>query len=122
VPRRFTHELRLPRREFDAVVRRVAVVCGKPRAVTLVFDDGQLTVAARGEDGEACEKVPVAYEGEPHSITLNPDHLREGLRSAGGAEVRLKLAGPLQPVVLQGGTNDYAYLLMPMRPGPEQRP
>jgi len=75
-----------------------------------------LTVVARTHEvGESRESMPVAFTGEPLEIGFNADFLRDGLESVSGDEVRVKLISPLRPAVLQGESDDFTYLVMPIR-------
>jgi DNA polymerase III subunit beta len=116
VPETFDHELSLPRDELLDVVRRVAVMAQRNSPLRLRFADGELTVSAQTQDvGEARESLPAAFTGEPLEIGFNADFLRDGIESVAGEQLRLKLISPLRPAVLQGESDDFLYLIMPIR-------
>jgi DNA polymerase III subunit beta len=116
MPETFEHELALPREELLEVVRRVAVMAQRNAPLRLRFAEGELTVSAQTQDvGEARETMPAAFAGDPLDIGFNPEFLRDGIESAEGDEVRLKLISPLRPAVLQGAADDFSYLIMPIR-------
>jgi DNA polymerase III subunit beta len=116
LPESFEHELALPREELLDVVRRVAVMAQRNAPLRLQFAEGELTVSAQTQDvGEARESLPIAFEGEALEIGFNPEFLRDGVESADGDELRLKLISPLRPAVLQGESDDFSYLIMPIR-------
>ena len=116
MPETFEHELALPRDELLEVVRRVAVMAQRNAPLRLRFAEGELTVSAQTQDvGEARETMPAAFTGEPLDIGFNPEFLRDGIESAEGDEVRLRLISPLRPAVLQGAAADFSYLIMPIR-------
>ena len=116
VPEAFDHELALPREELLDVVRRVAVMAQRNSPLRLRFGDGELTVSAQTQDvGEARESLPVSFNGEPLEIGFNAEFLRDGIESVGGEQLRLKLISPLRPAVLQGESDDFTYLVMPIR-------
>jgi DNA polymerase-3 subunit beta len=116
MPETFEHELALPRDELLEVVRRVAVMAQRNAPLRLRFAEGELTVSAQTQDvGEARETMPAAFAGEPLDIGFNPEFLRDGIESAEGDEVRLRLISPLRPAVLQGAAEDFSYLIMPIR-------
>ena len=82
----------------------------------LRFADGELTVSAQTQDvGEARESLPVAYVADAMEIGFNAEFLRDGLESVDAESVKLKLISPLRPAVLEGETDDYTYLIMPIR-------
>jgi DNA polymerase-3 subunit beta len=116
IPESFEHELALPRDELLDVVRRVAVMAQRNAPLRLRFAEGELTVSAQTQDvGEARETMPAAFAGDVLDIGFNPEFLRDGVESAEGDEVRLKLISPLRPAVLQGAAEDFSYLIMPIR-------
>jgi DNA polymerase-3 subunit beta len=82
----------------------------------LRFADGELTVSAQTQDvGEARESLPVEFGGEPLEIGFNAEFLRDGVESVVGDQLRMKLISPLRPAVLQGDSDDFLYLIMPIR-------
>jgi DNA polymerase-3 subunit beta len=116
LPESFEHEVVLPREEVLDVVRRVSVMAQRNSPLRLRFAEGELTVSAQTQDvGEARESLPAPYSGDPLEIGFNPDFLRDGVESADGDELRLKLISPLRPSVLQGTGDDFSYLIMPIR-------
>ena len=82
----------------------------------LRFAEGELTVSAQTQDiGEARETIPAPYTGEPLEIGFNAEFLRDGVESIPSDEVTLKLINPLRPGLLTGESDDYWYLIMPIR-------
>ncbi len=115
LPETFEHEVTLPRSEFADVIARVEVLAGRS-PLRLAFAPGELTVSAQTQEvGEGRESLPCDFRGEPLEIGFNPAFLREGVESIPGDTVVLKLITPLRPGLLTGGTDDYWYLIMPIR-------
>ena len=116
LPEAFEHELTLPRTELLDVVRRASVMIQRSTPLQVRLADGELTVIARTQDvGESRESMPAAFTGDPLEIGFNADFLRDGLESIEGDDVRVKLISPLRPAVLQGDSDDFTYLVMPIR-------
>jgi DNA polymerase-3 subunit beta len=116
VPEAFEHEVALPRDELLDVVRRVSVMAQRNSPLRIRFADGELTVSAQTQDvGEARESLPASFSGEALEIGFNAEFLRDGVESIAGESVRLKLISPLRPAVLQGESDDFLYLIMPIR-------
>jgi DNA polymerase III subunit beta len=116
LPESFEHEVTLPREELLDVVRRVAVMAQRNAPLRLRFAEGELTVSAQTQDvGEGRETMPASYAGEALDIGFNPEFLRDGIESAEGDDLKLKLISPLRPAVLQGAAEDFSYLIMPIR-------
>jgi DNA polymerase-3 subunit beta len=116
LPEQFEHEVLLPREEALEVVRRVSLMAQRNSPLRLRFADGELTVSAVTQDvGEARESLPAPYTAEPMEIGFNAEFLRDGLDSVDSDTVKFKLISPLRPAVLEGESNDYVYLIMPIR-------
>ena len=116
LPETFEHEVRASRAELADVVRRVSVLAERSNPLRLRFAEGELTASTQTPDvGEAKESLPIEFAGEPLEIGFNPSFLREGIESIDADDVVLRLISPLRPVVIQGTSEDYTYLLMPIR-------
>ncbi|MGE5272451.1 MAG: DNA polymerase III subunit beta [Verrucomicrobiota bacterium] len=115
-PKEFTHDVVLPREELLEVVRRTSVMAHRNSPLRLRFSEGEVTVWTQTQDvGEARESLPVRFDGEPLEIGFNADFLRDGIESAEGDEMRLRLIDPLRPGLIQGPGDDFWYLIMPIR-------
>ena len=115
-PKEFTHELTLPREELLEVVRRTSVMAHRNSPLRLRFVEGEVTVWTQTQDvGEARETLPVRFESDPLEIGFNAEFLRDGIESATGDELRLRLIDPLRPGLIQGVGEDFWYLIMPIR-------
>jgi len=116
LPEQFEAEVQLPREELLDVVRRTGLLAQRKSPLRLRFEEGELTVSAQTQDvGEARESLPVDYSGEALEIGFNADFLRDGLESVTDDTVRLKLISPLRPGLIHGESDDFLYLIMPIR-------
>jgi DNA polymerase-3 subunit beta len=115
-PKEFKHEVTLPRDELLEVVRRTSVMAHRNSPLRLRFAEGEVTVWTQTQDvGEARESLPIRFDGEPLEIGFNAEFLRDGIESASGDELRLRLIDPLRPGLIQGPADDFWYLIMPIR-------
>jgi DNA polymerase III subunit beta len=116
LPEQFEAEVHLPREELLEVVRRTGLLAQRKSPLRLRFDEGELTVSAQTQDvGEARESLPVSYTGEALEIGFNAEFLRDGIESITDETVRMKLISPLRPGLLHGESDDFLYLIMPIR-------
>ena len=116
LPEQFEHEVLLPRDEILEVVRRVSLMAQRNSPLRMRFADGELTVSAITQDiGEARESLPAPYAADPLEIGFNAEFLRDGLESVESESIKFKLISPLRPAVLEGESDDYVYLIMPIR-------
>jgi DNA polymerase-3 subunit beta len=116
LPDQFEHVVTMPRGELLDVVRRVSVMAQRNSPLRLRFSEGEVQVSAQTQDvGEAKETLPAPFGGDTLEIGFNPEFLRDGIDSVQSDEVQLKLISPLRPGLIQGETDDYSYLIMPIR-------
>ncbi len=112
-------QLELPSGPFYAAVRQAAIVTSADRrGVEFAFADGRVTLAAHGaEHGESHVELPVAYEGDPLVISLDPRYLGDFLRVLGPDKTfTLELRGSKTAAVCV--TDDgYGYVVMPLARG-----
>jgi DNA polymerase-3 subunit beta len=117
LPDAYEHELTLASGELTEVVRRISLMAQKNAPLRLAFKEGELTVSAQTPDvGEASETMPVPFAGEAFEIGFNPEFLRDGLESADGGDLLLKLISPLRPGLIESADGSgFLYLIMPIR-------
>ena len=115
-PDGFEGEARVGREELADAVRRVAVMAQRNTAMRLGFAEGELTIKAQTQDvGEAEESLPIAFSGESIEMGFNPQFLLEGVESVESDDVRIQLINPLRPGLITGESDDFWYLIMPIR-------
>jgi DNA polymerase-3 subunit beta len=99
-------------------MRRVSIMASdKTYGIRLALDKGKLSIEADNPDlGNAREKLEVDYKGGPLAVGFNARYFIELLTEIGSPEVKLELAGELDPAVVRpaDGT-DYLGVVMPMR-------
>lgn len=99
-------------------LRRVGIlVADKARAVRFAFDLEELEVQVQhSERGEVKESVPVELDGEPITVGFNARYLQEILSVMDGPQVRLSMAHPLAPCLVEDPEQPSAFfVVMPMR-------
>jgi DNA polymerase III subunit beta len=116
IPDAFEHELTFAREEVLDVVRRVSVMAQRNSPLRLHFTDGEVTISAQTQDvGEARESLPAPFSGEELEMGFNAEFLREGIESVEGDEIVLRLISSLRPGLIRAETDDFWYLIMPIR-------
>jgi DNA polymerase-3 subunit beta len=116
IPETFEAEVPLPREELLEIVRRASLMAQRKSPLRLRFESGELTVSAQTQDvGEAHESLPISYSGDPLEIGFNAEFLRDGLESVSDETARFKLISPLRPGLILGESDDFLYLIMPIR-------
>ncbi|MEU9887965.1 DNA polymerase III subunit beta [Sphaerisporangium sp. NPDC051011] len=120
LPTDFTAHADISVRPFVEAVKRVVLMADRNAPVRLSFTEGQVSIAASGDDSEGVEVVPVEWTGQPTVIAFNPVYLLEGLAAAELPKVRLKVTDPHHPAILagligKGESPGWLYLIMPIR-------
>jgi DNA polymerase-3 subunit beta len=65
--------------------------------------------------GNAVEAVEARYEGEDITVAFNPGYLADGLQAATGDTIKLEVRDGLKPGVVRGDSEEFTYLVMPVR-------
>jgi DNA polymerase-3 subunit beta len=123
IPDEFNGTARLDTGPLVDAVKRVALVAERNTPVRLSFGPGEVVLEAGGGDAAAArESLAAEFEGEALTIAFNPQFLLDGLGAIDSDLAQLAFTGPTRPAVLtgkavsgDGATDDYRYLLMPVR-------
>jgi len=118
IPKDNDKALVLSRTAFLDALRRVALMSSdKTQGVRLVVEKGRLRIESDNPDlGAAKEEIDVSYKGAGLQIGFNARYFIEVLSELETPEVRLELAGELDPgVVRPADGSDYVGVVMPMR-------
>jgi DNA polymerase III subunit beta len=116
IPETFDHEVAIDHDELLEAVRRVGLLAQKNAPLRLRFADNTLTVSAESQDvGKAHEAMPVQYDGDDLEIGFNPEFLEAGVAAIKEETVYLRFISPLRPGLLKGASDDFLYLVMPIR-------
>ncbi|PWC97711.1 DNA polymerase III subunit beta [Azospirillum sp. TSO5] len=117
VPRNFTGNAKVGRRDLLAALRRVSAMCeGKHRHVLLRFDGTRLGVMTKGEEGGHAYTAIPTVSTHPIEIGVNAAYLRT-LLAASDAEVTvISYSDHANPLLLQGESEPaLRQVIMPVR-------
>jgi len=112
------HESRLTisRQQLLDAVSRVGLLARDTTPVRLEFNALGVKLSSSSPDlGQAVETVEARYEGDDLTVAFNPQYLADGLRAAVGESVRLDVRDGLKPGVVRGDSDEFTYLVMPVR-------
>jgi DNA polymerase III subunit beta len=116
LPDTFDHEVMLGKDAFTAAARRVSLLAQKNAPLRMMFAAGKLTMRALTQDvGQAEESLPIEFTGDEFEIGFNPAYLIEGIDAVDETDVRLRFTSPLRPGLVSGASEDFVYLIMPIR-------
>jgi DNA polymerase-3 subunit beta len=122
LPKEHPHTITLPRSDLRGAIERVSQFADeRSRAIRMQLFPGEVKVRAASTDtGESEETLPIEYDGPQVDIGFNAQYMLEFLRAVNSDEVRFlfrdpQSAGELQPIAPEGSTENYRYVIMPMR-------
>ena len=118
IPTEYTKKLIIPREQFEASLKRVAIVAkeNSNRAI-IQTDDGKLTLTAEsGTVGRAHEEVEVVKKGEDTRMAFSTRYLLDVLGVIDTEAVEMELTGEVnQALIRPQDSTDYLYVVMPMQ-------
>jgi DNA polymerase III subunit beta len=118
IPKENDRVLVVARDQLLDALRRVSIMASdKTSGIRLALDKGTLSIEADNPDlGNAREKIEVDYKGTALQVGFNARYFIELLTEMGGPEVKLELAGELDPAIVRPADgSDYLGVIMPMR-------
>jgi DNA polymerase-3 subunit beta len=116
VPEAYESRLMASRQQLTDAVRRVGLLARDTSPVRMEFNALGVKLSSSSPDlGQAVETVEARYEGEEITAAFNPHYLADGLAAASGESVRVEVRDGLKPGVVRGESDDFTYLVMPVR-------
>ncbi len=117
IPQNQPNLLTVAREPFIEALRRVKLLARDATPVRLIMSADGLELKAVTQDvGEGSEGLDATYTGEDLTVAFNPDYLLAGIEAASGDEITLSTMDSLKPAVVRTpASDDYLYLLMPVR-------
>lgn len=118
IPKSFSAEATLLRKDFEAVLKRTSVFSDSFQKIRLGFNtkDKKLDFSARNSDvGETDESIPASVQGESIELSFNHRYLQAPLSLITTEQLSLSSAGMGRAMVIRGvGDASFLYLVMPM--------
>lgn len=117
IPQNQPNQLTVAREALIEALRRVKLLARDATPVRLQMSGDGLELRAVTQDvGEGVESVDASYAGEDLTVAFNPDYLLAGIEAVAGDEISLSTIDSLKPAVVRDtSTDDFLYLLMPVR-------
>jgi DNA polymerase-3 subunit beta len=116
IPAQCEERIVVERETLLVALRRVSlIITDKSNATKLTFGNNKLVILMSTPDvGEACETVPVKYDGKEITVAFNPEFMIDPLKNLSNDEVFIELTDELSPGVMKCDI-PFLYVLMPMR-------
>lgn len=116
IPEPGGNRLSAPRQQLLEAVRRVGLLARENSPVRMELNRlGARLTSSSPDLGGAVEAVEAEYQGEEVTIAFNPNYLGDGLAGAVGERVKVELRDGLKPAVVRGDSDEFTYLVMPVR-------
>ena len=99
-------------------VQRVALIItdALKSPVRCQFEDNNVNLSSRNVTGAADDQCDIEYSGDPLEIGFNDRYLLDALQNTDCDEVRLKLNGPLSPLLVSPiSGSSFLFVLLPVR-------
>jgi DNA polymerase III subunit beta len=117
IPASHPNKLTVEREPLLEAIRRVKILAKDATPVRLQMGGDTLRLTAITQDvGNASEELDASYEGTEQTVAFNPDYLAAGVEACSSDSITLSTTDPQKPAIVRGvGSDDYLYLLMPVR-------
>jgi len=118
IPKGFTAEATLLRKDFESALKRTSVFSDAFQKIRLGFNtkSNKLEFSARNNDiGETNEIIPASVQGESIELSFNHRYLQAPLSLITTEQISLSSAGIGRAMIIKGvGDASFLYLVMPM--------
>ncbi|MFM7293936.1 MAG: DNA polymerase III subunit beta [Burkholderiales bacterium] len=119
IPSGYTNHVQLNRLEFQAALQRASILSNdKIRGVRLVFTKDSLSIiCSNNEQEEAEESLAITYDRDAMDIAFNIAYLLDALGHLSTETIQFSLgeANMSSALLTQPGSEDFKYVVMPMR-------
>ncbi len=117
IPQSQPNLLTVAREPLIEALRRVKLLARDATPVRMQMSADGLELRAVTQDvGEGTESLDASYNGDELTVAFNPDYLLAGIEAVEAEEISLATIDSLKPAVVRDPTtNDFLYLLMPVR-------
>jgi DNA polymerase-3 subunit beta len=104
--------------DLMASVQRVALIItdALKSPVRCLFENNSVSLSSRNVTGAADDQCDIEYSGDPLEIGFNDRYLLDALQNTDCDEVRLKLNGPLSPLLISPmAGSSFLFVVLPVR-------
>ena len=117
IPASHPNALTVEREPLLEAIRRVKILAKDATPIRLQMGGDTLRLTAITQDvGNATEELDAIYVGSELTVAFNPDYFASGVEACTTDSITLSTLDALKPAVVRGvGSDDYLYLLMPVR-------
>ena len=117
IPASHPNTMTVERESLLEAIRRMKILARDATPVRLaIAADGLKLTAITQDVGNATEELDATSVGGELTVAFNPDYLAAGVEALHTEEITLSTIDGLKPAVVRGvGSDEYLYLLMPVR-------
>lgn len=102
---------------IDSIERTSLIITDRTKSlISCIFDDNAIRMSSITAVGSANDKISAEIEGSKVEIGFNNRYLLDALRACGTDKVKIKLNGPVSPILILPTEGDnFIYLVLPVR-------
>jgi DNA polymerase-3 subunit beta len=118
IPRTFTTELSVVKRELIAALDRIMIVAKESKTflMKLTINKNEIMIESKQETKKARESIDIkTFSGEELAIGINGKYLSEALKVIDSPEIEICLNGKLGPIIVRGKDETAYHLVLPYR-------
>ncbi len=117
IPKDSKTKVKADRMELLRATKRAALLARQDADIIKINlkEDGLIITANAPEVGQAYEEVGISLIGQETEIAFNANYLVDCLKVMTDKDVNIHLSGSLAPGVIKRDSDDYTYVIMPVR-------
>lgn len=119
IPKETVSTVIIGRNEFVEAIDRIAVFASEAgiSSMQLIFGNNAVILSSQAdESGSARDEVPIKYDGEEITMSLNPAYIKDALTALDEDEVEIRLNNSHSPALItKVDAEDFLYVCMPLR-------
>ncbi len=117
IPVAFTTEVTIDKKMFENSIDRVSLInrLEKKAYVRMEIKEDTLSLNAHSEDGEINEKVTIGLKGKDLTIGFNSKYIMDCMHAIDEPFVTLNFTTSTAPGIIRGETENWLYLILPLR-------
>ena len=117
IPKDDFRQATIERELMQECVSRAALVSDE--RITLRIKENEMEISGKSLLGDACESLPISYEGEESTVSFNPKFLLDPLRAIQSDQISLEFRDDMSPGVFkvksEKGNPNILCVVMPIR-------
>lgn len=118
IPKSFVTNVNVTRSQLEDALDRASIISRNIQSCLIKIDisENVMTLTAKSDIGDICEKVPVNMEGKDIKLAVNSKYIIDCLKNIDDEYIKISLSSSIDPFVITPLSGDnYLYLILPVR-------